>query len=205
MKRLLPVFSYVFHPLFISVYATLFYFIITQNFFYQHEIYLVFIQVLILTILLPISLFYLLRSLGLIKSKVILEKNERRLPLAFYSLLLFVLVNQSFSTIVVPELYYFFIGCLISTMLALLFLLFGYKASLHMVGITALTLFIISISAYYHITFLNLIAFLIVCMGFTASSRLYTKQHNYHEVFLGLLVGALPQVALWFVWLLPAA
>ena len=146
MKRLLPIFSYIFHPLFISVYATLFYFVITSNFFYQHEIYLVFIQVLILTILLPISLFYLLRSLSVIKSGKHLERHERRVPLAFYSLLLFVLLNQSFSSLVIPELYYFFVGCLISTVLALLFSLFNYKPSLHSMGITALTIFIVSIS-----------------------------------------------------------
>jgi len=203
MKRLLPVFSYIFHPLFIPVYATLFYFLITQNFFYKHEIYLVFLQVLILTLLLPISLFYLLRSLGLIKSKRTLESKERRLPLAFYSLLLFVLINQSFSSIVVPELYYFFVGCLISTLMALLFLLCNFKASLHMIGTTALVAFVISISAYYHIRFLNLIAFLIVCAGFTASSRLFSKQHNSAEVLLGVLLGILPQVVLWAIWLLP--
>jgi len=205
MKRILPVFSYIFHPLFVPVYATLFYFVITKNFFYQHEIYLVFIQVLILTVLLPISLFYLLRSLGLIKSRSHINKKERRLPLAFYCLLLFVLLTQSFTSLVIPELYYFFLGCLISTMLALLLVLFSFKASLHMIGIMALTAFIISISAYYHITFLNLISFLVICVGFTASSRLHNKHNTMNEVVLGMLLGLLPQIGLWFIWLLPAA
>jgi hypothetical protein len=203
MKRLLPLFSYIFHPLFISVYATLFYFVITQNFFYHHEIYLVFIQVLILTILLPVSLYYLLRSLGIIKSKNHLQREERKMPLACYSVLLFILLNQSFSTVVVPELYYFFLGIFISTMLALIFALFSYKPSLHMMGITALTAFIISISAYYHITFLNFIAFLVVCTGFMASSRLYKNHNNISEVILGMLLGLLPQIGLWFIWLVP--
>lgn len=204
MKKLLPVFSYVFHPLFISVYATLFYFVITQNFFYQHEIYLVFIQVLILTVLLPISLFYLLRSLGIIRTKHHLTRDERKMPLAFYSALLFILLKQSFSTVVLPELYYFFLGALISTMFAMILTLFRYKPSLHMMGISALTVFVISISAYYHITFLNLIAFLIICTGFTASSRLYRGHNSIMEVALGTLLGVLPQIALWFIWLLPA-
>lgn len=204
MKRLLPIFSYIFHPLFIPVYATLFYFVITKNFFYQHEIYLVFIQVLILTLLLPVSLFYLLRSLGIIKSKNHIERQERKLPLAFYSSLLFVLLYQSFSSLVIPELYYFFLGCLISTLLALIFSLFNFKPSLHMMGITALTVFIISISAYYHVTFLNLIAFLVICMGFTATSRLYKNHNTITEVILGVLLGVLPQIGLWFIWLLPS-
>lgn len=204
MKKLLPVFSYLFHPLFIPVYATLFYFFITRNFFYNHEIYIVFIQVLIVTILLPISLFYLLRSLGLIRSKMMLNKKERRLPLAFYSLLLLFLIKYSFSMLVIPELYYYFLGSLISTVFALVLLIFRHKASLHVLGIASLTVFVISISAYYHVRMLYLIAFLIICTGMVASSRLHAKAHTSGELTLGALAGVLPQVILWFVWLLPA-
>lgn len=204
MKRILPFFSYLFHPLFIPVYATLFYFLITRNYFYEHEIYLVFVQVLILTVLLPLSLYYLLHSLGIVKSKMLPQNKERRLPLAFYAVLLFILIKHSFAVLVVPELYYYFLGSLISTMLALTLVLFNHKASLHMTGIVSLTVFIISISVYYTIPFLNLIAFFIICVGFTASSRLQAKAHSIGELVLGVLIGALPQVALWYVWLLPS-
>lgn len=203
MKRILPVFSYIFHPLFTSVYATLFYFFIAKNFFYDHEIYLVFIQVLILTVLLPISLYYLLRSLGAIKTKVLLDKGEHKLPLAIQCILLFVLIKHSFSVFVIRELYYYFLGYLISTMLMLALTLFKFRPSLHMMGISALTMFIISISAYYHLYFLNLIAFFVMCMGFTASSRIQMEKHSLNELALGILIGIVPQVALWFVWLLP--
>lgn len=125
------------------------------------------------------------------------------MPLAFYSVLLLILLKQSFSAVVLPELYYFFLGALISVILALLFALFRYKPSLHMMGISAFTLFIISISAYYHITFLNLIAFFIISTGFTASARLYKGHSTLPEVVLGALLGILPQVGLWFIWLLP--
>ena len=203
MKRLLPIFSYVFHPLFISVYATLFYFVVTQDFFYRHEIYLVFIQVLILTVLLPISLFYLLRSLGIIRTKNHMRRDERKMPLAFYSVLLFVLLKQSFSNIVLPELYYFFLGALISTLLALLLTLLNFKPSLHVMGISAFTVFVVTISVYNHITFLNLIAFLVICTGFTASARLYRNHSNVGEIAVGALLGILPQIGLWFFWLVP--
>jgi len=204
MQKFLRSFSYIFHPLFVPVYATVFYFFIAHNFFYQHEIYLVFIQVLILTVLLPISIFYLLRSFGLIRSKILLDKKERRLPLTFYALLLFMLIKHSFSTFVIPELYYYFLGTLIITLIALALVLFGHKASLHMMAVSSLTVFIVSISAYYHIHFINLIACLIVCGGFVASSRLQAKAHTFSELILGTLTGILPQVALWYIWLLPS-
>lgn len=203
MKKFLAFFTYIFHPIFIPVYATLFYFLIANSFFYKHEIYLTFIQVLILTVLLPLSLFYLLRSLGFLKSKMY-ESKERRLPLAIYALLLLALIKYSLSIVVIPELYYYFLGTLISTVIALALLLTGHKASLHMIAISSFTLFIISISAYYHIRFLNLIAFFIVCSGMVASSRLQAKENSLGEVILGTLVGIIPQVGLWFIWLLPS-
>ncbi|AWH84086.1 hypothetical protein HYN59_02710 [Flavobacterium album] len=203
MKRLLTVFSHLFHPLFIPAYATLFYFVITKDFFYQHEIYLVFIQVLILTMLLPMSVFYLLRSLSLVKTKMLVDKKERKLPLAFYAVLLFILIKHSFSVLVLPELYYYFVGVLVSVVLALALLLFGRKASLHMIAISSLTLFIIGISAYYHVTFLYLIAFCIICSGFVASSRLRDNGDGMGSVILGTAIGILPQVGLWYFWLVP--
>ncbi|KAF2520134.1 hypothetical protein E0W68_02610 [Flavobacterium salilacus subsp. salilacus] len=202
MKKLLLFFSYAFNPLLIPLYATLFYFLVTQNYFYKHEIYLVFIQVLILTMLLPISLFYLLRSLGLIRTKMLIDKKERKLPLAFYAVLLLVLIKHSFSVLVIHELYYYFLGSLISIMIALTLILFKQKISLHVMGISSLTVFVISISAYYHISFLYLIAFLILSSGLVASSRLQEKEHSLSGIFLGSIAGILPQVLLWFVWLL---
>jgi len=203
MKRLLPVFSNLFHPLFIPAYTTLFYFLVTQSFFYKHEIYLVFIQVLILTTLLPMSAYYLLKSLSLVKSRKLEDKKERKLPLAFYALLLFFLIKNTFTSLVVPELYYYFVGMLISIVAALALILTGHKASLHMTGIASLTLFVISISAYYHIELLYAMAFLIVCSGFVASARLMAGTTTLGEIILGALLGIVPQVGLWFIWLMP--
>jgi membrane-associated phospholipid phosphatase len=203
MKKFLAIFSYIFHPIFIPVYATLFYFVVANSFFYEHEIYLAFIQVLILSVLLPMSIFYLLRSLGRMKSKMPVAK-ERRLPLAIYILLLLVLIRYSLSIVVIPELYYYFTGVLISTVITLALVLGNYSPSLHTMAAASLTVFVISISSYYHISFLYLIALLVVCTGIVGSSRMDNKAHSLSEVLLGALIGIVPQVGLWFVWLVPA-
>ena len=200
MQRFIHSFSYIFHPLFVPVYVTLLYFMVAGIYFSTTELYLIFIQVLILTVLLPVSLFYLLRSLGLIKSIITLTLKERRLPLAFYALLLFMLIKHSFSTFAVTELYFYFLGLFISTLLALSLVLSGYKTSLHMLAVTSLTMFVISISAYYHIRFIYGIAFFILCCGFVASSRLQAKEHTPAELLAGTLTGILPQVAVWYLW-----
>ncbi|MEW5676792.1 hypothetical protein ABGT15_10800 [Flavobacterium enshiense] len=202
LKKILPFFSYAFHPLFISVYAALFYFYVTKGFFYPHEIWLTLIQISILTVFLPLSMYFLLKSLGLIKSGIMLnETRERRLPLAFQAMFFLVLTQHSFSTIVVPELYYFYNGALISTFLALLLSVFHFKASIHMIGITGLSLFIIGISLHYGVPFLNLIAFSMVLIGCVASSRLYMNAHSVKEILIGIFAGALPQIGLWYFWL----
>ena len=203
MKKFLAIFSYLFHPLFVPVYATLFYFVVANSFFYEHEIYLAFIQILILTVLLPMSIFYLIRSLGKMKSKLPNAK-ERRLPLAIYALLILFLIKYSLSIIVIPELYYYFTGVLISTVITLALTFSNYSPSLHTMAVASLTAFVIGISSYYHISFLYLIAFLIICTGFVGSSRMDAKSHSLSEVWIGALIGIAPQVGLWFVWLMPA-
>ncbi|MHA3786911.1 hypothetical protein ACX0HA_01775 [Flavobacterium hauense] len=203
MKKFLAIFSYLFHPLFVPVYATLFYFVVANSFFYEHEIYLAFIQILILTVLLPMSVFYLIRSLGKMKSKLPNAK-ERRLPLAIYALLILFLIKYSLSIIVIPELYYYFTGVLISTVITLALVLANQSPSLHTMAVASLTVFVIGISSYYHITYLYFIAFLIICTGIVGSSRMAARSHRLSEVLLGALIGIVPQVALWFVWLVPA-
>ncbi|WP_116790483.1 hypothetical protein [Flavobacterium psychrotrophum] len=204
MDKFIRSFSYLFYPLFVPAYATLFYFLFAGKYLHNHEIYLIFIQVLIVTILLPLSVFYLLRSLGYVKTKMLTDKKERKLPLSIYCLLLLLLTEYSFSSFSVPELYYYFLGVLISNVAALGLVLIGNKASLHMMAMASLTAFVISLSAYYHVRFIYIIAFFILCAGFTASARLQAKAHTPGELLLGTLLGIVPQVGLWFIWLLPA-
>jgi len=203
MQKFIAIFSHVFYPLFIPVYATLFYFLLAGQYMYTQEIYLIFLQVFILTILLPVSVFYLLRSLGHIKTTMLREKRERIVPLGVYCLLLLMLIQYSFTGFRIPELYYFFLGLLLSNALAFILIIAGHKASLHMMAVSALTLFVISLSIYFHLRFIYIIAFFILSSGFVATSRLQVKAHSPYELILGTLVGIVPQVGLWFLWLLP--
>ena len=72
---------------------------------------------------------------------------------------------------------------------------------MHMIGISSLTVFVMGISIHYEISIVNTIAFLLICNGFVASSRLYMKAHTTSEIILGFTVGVIPQVLMWFFWL----
>ena len=203
MKKILPIFSYIFHPIFIPILACLFYFFVNDSYFSysKYEIYLVLMQVTILTFLIPVSFFYLLRSLGKIDSIMVYELSQRKFPLFIQAILLLVLINKGTTEDRIPELYYYFLAGLISTILALIFLFAKIKASLHLLGIGSLLFFVIGVSIHNQNNFLTLISILTLLTGIIASSRLEMKAHNIKELIIGFLVGIFPQVALWFFWL----
>lgn len=200
-KKCLPIFSYIFHPIFSSIYGTLFFFVIAKNYFNNPQIYITLIQVTILTVLMPLSMYFLFRSLGLLSSFTEASIAERRMPIAIQAILLFVLIKYSISKEMFTELYYFFLGGLLSTLVVLSAVLLKFKASLHMIGISAITAFIYGLSVYYQLPFTYLIGICIICMGFVASSRLYKKAHTPIELIAGIFIGMVPQLLLFNYWL----
>lgn len=129
------------------------------------------------------------------------NKSQRKTPLILNASLLLVLILKSITYDKVPELFFFFLGGIISSLLALLFLYFDKKISIHLIGISALTCFIIGISLAFEVDLLYTISFFIVMIGLVASSRLVMNAHNSTEIVLGFLAGSIPQIALFYFWL----
>lgn len=146
-------------------------------------------------------MYFLFRSLGLLSSFTEASITERRMPIAIQAILLFVLIKYSISKEMFTELYYFFLGGLLSTLVVLSAVLLKFKASLHMIGISALTAFIYGLSVYYQLPFTYLIGICIIGMGFVASSRLYKKAHTPIELIAGIFIGMVPQLLLFKYWL----
>jgi membrane-associated phospholipid phosphatase len=201
VKKILPLFSYLFHPIFISVLATTFYFFITNRYFVYNEIYLFIIQVLLMTVFIPLAFFYLLITLGKIDSMMVTHVSQRKIPLLIQIFLLSILIYKNITRDTIPELYYFFLGSIISSSIALLLVYFKKKASLHMLGMAALTLFCISCYLHFQIKEVLFISILLLANGFVASSRLYMKAHSLKELIIGYLIGLLPQLLLLYFWL----
>jgi hypothetical protein len=201
LKKLLPAFSYLFHPLFISVYAVLVFFFFGNSYFGYPAIYMIIIQILIITIFIPVTFYYFLLSLGKVDSIMLKSTAQRKIPLLVHAVLLYILIKKSITIDVCPELHFFFLGSLTSTILALLMAYTGFKASLHMIGMTALTVFATGISLHYETRMIFTIAFLIICCGFVATSRLEMNAHTNRELILGSCIGSIPQLALFYFWL----
>ena len=201
MKKILPFFSYLFHPIFIPVYAALFYFFLNDSYFTNPEKYFAVFQIVIITILLPILFFFLLRISGQVDSIMISEISQRKIPLVIQCFLTILLVRKSITLDHYPEFHFFFLGGLLSTVLALVLLFLSTKASLHMIAISAFTVFVIGLSIHTQTRNINLIAFLVLMNGFVASSRLEMKAHTPKELVIGFLLGIIPQLLLLRFWL----
>ncbi len=70
-----------------------------------------------------------------------------------------------------------------------------------MIGISALTAFVIGLSLKNELNTVSLVAFLVVLNGLVASSRLVMKAHSNKELLIGFLCGILPQIGLLYYWL----
>jgi membrane-associated phospholipid phosphatase len=201
LKKILPPFSYVFHPLFISVYAVVLYFFFGKHNYNYQEVYLVIIQIVIITIFIPLTVYYLLLSLGKVDSIMLAHKNQRRLPLLIHAILLLILIRKSITIDYFPVLYFYFLASFISTFVAFLFLFSKFKVSLHQLAIASFTVFAVGISLHFNVRMIWIIVPLILCNGLIASSRLVMKAHTPTELILGGLIGSLPQIGVLYFWL----
>ncbi len=201
MNALLKAASYIFHPLWMPFAGTLLYFLTTPRFFPEPVIKAKLMAIAIMTLFIPIVFHFLLRTLGIVSSPFLREVRERNWPLLFYMLLLTVTLHFVLDRYDYPELYYFFLGILFSTVAAWIFVWTKIKVSLHMMGIAGTTMFIIALSVFYHLDLIYIISFLVAATGLAATARLHLKAHSSMELALGYFLGLIPQIVMLRFWL----
>jgi len=193
--------SYIFHPLFIPLMGTLIYLAISPIQYSQAQILFLCLQVSLLTIFIPLALYFWLKTVGKADSVMLQKVDQRRIPLFISCILLYLLAFKSITESILPELHYFILGGLLSNILTFLYLFMKVKASIHQMGIAALSCFVMGLSAHYQVDLTYGIAVLLLQNGLVASSRLAMQAHTYTELAIGFGIGAIPQLALWWVWL----
>lgn len=201
MKKILPVFSYLFHPIFIPLLGTFFYVVLDDNYFTLPQYLVLFIQIIIISILLPLAFFYLLRTFGKIDSIMLSDISQRKIPLLLQIMLMSILIAKSITINRYFELFFFFSGGLFSTIIAFMLLFAKIKASIHMIGMSALTVFIIGLSIHAEVNIINTVVFFVLMNGFVASSRLEMNAHTKKELAIGFVCGMLPQLLLLYFWM----
>lgn len=201
IDKILKSISFVFHPLIMPILGVVFYFSKSPRFIAPEIIQAKLVSLFILTIILPILLYFLLRTLGKVKSIYMPTAQERILPLALNCIVVIIILQRILTPNQIAELYYFFLGILISSMTCLMLAVFKFKASIHMMGISGVFMFFIALSIHFSININGTLALMSVITGAVATSRLHVSAHTYLELILGIFIGMLPQLLLVNYWL----
>ncbi len=201
MKKILPFFSFLFHPIFIPLLGTIFYVILDNHYLTLPQCLILFLQIIIVTIFLPVAFFFLLKTLGKVDTVMLSDISQRKIPLLLQIMLFVILIQKSITIERFPSLYFFFVGGILSAVVTFLLLYLKNKASIHMIGISSLTVFIIGLSLQNQINTINTVAFFIIMNGVVASSRLVMKAHTNKELVIGFCCGVIPQTVLLYFWL----
>ena len=201
MNHILKSISYIFHPLLMPLLGVLFYFHKTPRYIPDPVMKAKLFSVSILTIVLPILLFYLLKTLNKVESYHLEHISERRIPLIINSFIIVLILVRVLPIDEIPELYFFFIGILISTVTCLALAYAKFKASIHMIASAGFFMFAIALAIHFKINTNGTIALMCIIIGAIATSRLHLKAHTPVELAIGFFVGLLPQLILLNYWM----
>lgn len=201
MDKLLKSISYIFHPLVMPLLGVLFYFSKSPRYIPIEIIQAKVISLFILTIILPILLYFLLKTIGLVNSINLGTTKERIYPLILNGVVILIVLQRILTPSQSIELYFFFVGILISNIACLLLAIMKFKPSIHMMGISGLFMFFIALSIHFSININGTLALMAIIMGAIASSRLHLKAHTYVELIIGVFIGLFPQLILVSYWL----
>ena len=201
MKLLLKVLSYLFHPLFIPIMGTLSYFVITPKYSPRELQSGNILPIFIITVIIPIFIYFILRTLGVVSNIFLPKVGERKYPLLISLGLLLVIVIKVIPENFTIELYYFFLGLIAATISCLLLLFLNFKSSLHMNGMGTLLMFLIGLSIHFEINITIAISALTLAAGLVATARLYFQAHSRSEILIGFLIGMVSQLLTFKFWL----
>lgn len=198
---ILKSFSYIFHPLLMPLLGVIFYFSKTPRFIPEPVMKAKVFSVTILTVLLPILLYFLLKTIKKVDSLELKTSKERIIPLILNVMILVLILKRVLPYEEIPELYYFYLGILFSVLTCLFLAILRFKASIHMIGSAGFFMFAVALSIHFKININGTIAAMCIIMGAIATSRLHLKAHTNAELFIGFFVGLLPQLVLLNYWL----
>ena len=158
-------------------------------------------SVTILTVLLPILLFSLLKTLKKVESIYLENVKQRIIPLILNCIISVLILVRVLPSTEFIELYFFFVGVLLSTLACLILAILNFKASIHMIASGGVLMFFIALSFHFSINISGSIALMCFIVGAIASSRLHLNAHTKIELVIGLFIGLIPQLILINYWL----
>jgi len=201
MQLFLKIISYVFHPLFVPIAGTLAYFVITPKYSPLELQSGNILPIFILTVIIPIIFYLILLNLGVVGSIFMPSVRERTYPVIIHIALLLMIVLKVIPNNYIAEIYYFFIGLIISALATLLLLFLKLKISMHLMGMGSLFMYLVCLSIHFEKNIIIGLSLFILATGLVATSRLYLKAHSKPEVLIGFFIGLISQLLTVRYWL----
>lgn len=201
MKTFQEIISYIFHPLFTPLIGTLSYFVLTPKYSPINLQSGNILPIFILTIIIPIISYFILRNIGVVNTVFMPTLQERKYPLYINIALLLMVIYKVIPYNYTSELYFFFVGLICAYFSSLLLLFFNFKSSMHLISMGSLVMYLISLSVHFEINITFALCFFTIATGLVASSRLYLKAHSKAEILVGFLVGVTSQLLTIKFWL----
>ena len=200
MRHFYNIISYIFHPLFIPIGGTILYFLIAPYSTLEMQSGNI-LPIFILTVIIPIIFFLILKNLGVISSIFLPTLQERKYPLYISCILFLMILYKVIPNNYVHELFYFFTGLLTATGTALILLFLKFKTSIHLLGMGSILMFMVGLSIHFETNITLAISLFTLFSGLVATSRLYLKAHSINELLIGFLIGCCSQLIILKYWL----
>lgn len=181
--------------------GVIFYFSKTPRYIPEPIIKAKLFSVSILTIALPVLLFYLLKTLKKVETFHLETTKERIIPLIINCFIIGLILYRVITPNEIPELYFFFVGVLFSTITCLILAVLDFKASIHMIASAGFFMFAVAIGIHFKININGTIALMCIILGAIATSRLHLKAHSVLELIIGFFIGIIPQLIVLNYWL----
>lgn len=199
MKYIAKIASYLFHPVFVPTMITGCFYFANAAFFAPLEQYVATGQAFLMTCLLPVCIYFFLKSLGLLKSTIMVDDvKERSVPIFLNILIVNILIFKIWENASNNALKVFFTGYAISYTILFFSVLLKRKYSIHVASLcSAIPLFVNQTTTYYLNPFYVLPVMLLL-IGTVASSRLYLRAHTNVEIILGGIIGFVPSFLLFY-------
>ncbi|MEO6722433.1 MAG: hypothetical protein ABIN67_18840 [Ferruginibacter sp.] len=204
VRSLAHVFSYVFHPLFIPMYATWFLAFVHPDYFSGFSVQgkrRLLILIIFNAVLFPAVTVLLLKGVKFIDSIFLRTQKDRIIPyiasMTFYFWTQWVLREQ----IYIPRiLVAFMFGAFISSAAALIANIY-FKVSMHAIGMGGLVGLFLVIMQQNTMLMTWPLSLVLLLAGIVCTSRMIVSDHRPKEIYTGLFIGLICQFVGGFIYL----
>jgi hypothetical protein len=193
--------SWVFHPLWIPLFALLLIFQLETLSVYliaDKVKWLIIGMVLMATLVFPLLIIMLFVRKGLVSS-IKMERREERLYPYLLMMVVYYVMYLLFGSIKLPVIVNGLFLCVSLVILCVIIINIWWKVSIHTASIGGVTGIFTAIAIRYELDLLFLIALMMLISGLVGFARLKLNAHKPAQVYVGFLAGMMVSIVLYFL------